>query len=363
MGKRIKIVYLISSLKRCGPVNVIFSIINNMDMKKFEPIIITFKKENNNSRMKDFIACGVELRLQSNVISCFIALKALIRGEDSVILHSHGLIPDLINFSFMNSNYINVSTIHSNLIEDYVLTFGKKKGTVLLFIHQKILKHLICISCSNSVKTQLFRKKGLTSVAIPNGVHFENELLSNSKDETYNNKYVKLMYCGTISKRKNVEFLIQSVIKLGYKNITLDVVGEGPDLGLLKSKYKKNSNIHFLGFKSNVTHEIEKADIIVSASESEGLPLAILEGLSFGKTLLLSGIDSHIEILKNKNWGQSFKINDFDSFADSLKKVICDINNDTTIFKEAKMYFSDELMTKEYEKAYLNIINGNKNIL
>ena len=55
----------------------------------------------------------------------------------------------------------------------------------------------------------------------------------------------------------------------------------------------------FHGFSPDVVSWLQAADLFVSASRSEGMPLAVLEALSCGCPALLSDIAPHCEIAED----------------------------------------------------------------
>ena len=57
----LKILYIISTLEKTGPVNVLFDIIQNIDRNKFEPVILTLSKEKKNSIKSKFENLNIKI--------------------------------------------------------------------------------------------------------------------------------------------------------------------------------------------------------------------------------------------------------------------------------------------------------------
>ena len=55
MKNKIKIVYIMTSCRKCGPTQQTLSIIKNLDRKIYDPILVTIYKEGPDSRLKDFL--------------------------------------------------------------------------------------------------------------------------------------------------------------------------------------------------------------------------------------------------------------------------------------------------------------------
>lgn len=354
---KIKIIYLVRSLKICGPVNVLFSIVKNLDKSTFQPLVITFKSEESNSRINDFLHCGIQVYSEKNVFEGIKKIRSILKNNsEKLILHSHGILPDLVNLFFVKSKCHNISTIHSNIFEDYPMSFGKFEGSILATFHYYILKHLVRVSCSKSVHLALKKRTGLTSVTIRNGIEFKNycDIKKNMTQLKRMYQPIKIIYIGSIIDRKNVKFLCEAVSKITDISVKLIIVGTGNQYQLLKKKYNSNSKIIFYGFKRDPSPYYKKADIITSASFSEGLSMTLLEALSYGKPLLLSKINSHQEIIESGKFGQLFINDDINSYIANLKLVCKSAYNSEKIYEEAKSIFSDKIMTQKYELLYRN---------
>lgn len=87
---------------------------------------------------------------------------------------------------------------------------------------------------------------------------------------------------------KRQDLLIQVAKRL--PNIDFYFVGEGSQLQSLKKDASLNTK--FLGTLNNVEEVVEKSDIFILLSDSEGMPLSVLEALACAKPLLLSSIPS-----------------------------------------------------------------------
>ncbi|ATF41866.1 glycosyltransferase family 4 protein [Weissella paramesenteroides] len=351
----IRVLYLVRSLKRCGPVNVLFYIIKNLDRNIFSPVVITFKAEGSDSRIDDFKALGVEIYSEKNMRQGIKKIKSILTYKSSkIIVHSHGILPDFVNTLFNRKNVVNISTIHNKPIEDYILTFGKIKGRLLAEIHYFLLRKLKIVSCSESVGKSLKEHTRLSYVSIRNGVPFDHKLVTNSR---ICGREINVVYVGSLSELKNVDFLIKAVLSVVNNNVNLTIVGGGPKYKILKERYKDEPKIIFVGFKKDTTVFFQNADVFASSSLSEGLPMAVIESLSFGKPVLLSDIESHKEIMNQGRFGKLFKNNNIDSFVHSFQKIIDLVDKEKMIHDNAQPVFSDKVMSKKYQDLYLMFLN------
>ena len=357
MSKKIMIAYIISSLSNKGPTNILYSIIKGLNREKFIPIVFTLKPETNNSRFNEFKALNIKIINSNNRKEARKKIKNyLLKSSECVILHSHGIFPDIINRSFIHTkNAINITTLHDYMFEDYILTYGKIMGHIMTLVHTWAIKPIYKISCSETVQKKLNYYNHIQTDAIQNGVPYRSFRLNPNAES----KPKHLLYLGNISGLKNIDFLIKAFIKAHQPNLILDLVGEGELLSKLQVKYSNYDNVKFWGHVNDPSNLLSTTDYLVSASKSEGLPTAVLEALSYGKPLLLSNIENHEEILAAGNFGFCFINNNLESFAQNLKKLLSVKFDAKEIREQARKKFSATVMSKKYQERYTRLYERN----
>ena len=173
-----------------------------------------------------------------------------------------------------------------------------------------------------------------------------------------------IIYTGQFIKRKNVDFALEA-FSYGFNDndgLFFVLLGDGPELNRLKTRYSSFDNIQFVGQKTNVQEYLHASDVFLSASKSEGLPNSVLEAISCGLPVLLSDIPQHKEILDGGGkCGYSFPLDDCRHLAHLMKKLISNDDIDAlskAARKTAECYFSSMAMCKNYQDVYLGIINN-----
>jgi glycosyltransferase involved in cell wall biosynthesis len=113
-----------------------------------------------------------------------------------------------------------------------------------------------------------------------------------------------LLYSGRITEVKQPLLLVSLLKAIGStrQNIHLIAVGSGNLLVKLKKKVAQQCTVHFLG---QVPHEkmpllMSAADVFISLSCYEGLPLSVLEAAVLRVPLILSDIPAHKWIVDQK---------------------------------------------------------------
>lgn len=336
---KIKIGFLIAEIKNCGPVNVVFSIIQNMDLNKYEVMLISVRE--NNSGYKDIIGdrCCLGIYSLENH-----SLEDLTKNLD--IIHSHGYYPDKQVANLKDNNVCKVTTIHCNFFKDYIQEYGFIKGVIGAFFHFYYLRkgffHFY-IACSYAIKKNidLYLDEKRT-LSINNGVNQEVFIPISEEEKQRRKRELKLtsydkifIYSGRLIRRKQVPELITYFSQNITDNSVLLIMGEGEELE--KCKELASDKIIFLGHRNNPQKYYQVSDFVLSMSNSEGYPMSILEAVSCGCYAFLSDIPSHREFIKfNKDK------------ADFIDKLSSEKVNKLSNLDE----LSAKKMTKKYEILY-----------
>ena len=329
------LIYIIPSLDKVGPINVVLDLVKGFSKRGYNIKILSFK----DGFLKSEFSKYSDVIIERNIFNIFNILKT----ETETIVHSHGFFPDFVNSlsTIISSHNKSFSTIHNFIKLDYCFLKGNFKGSIFTIIHKMILKNIqYPINCSKSAMT--FNKVG--SYFIYNGVGNKYINIDSCDD------FINLVYLGCFNKRKNIDVILNAVIKTTNKKIKLYVIGDGNDFEEYKYKYESDKII-FTGKLSEPFYIVNKCDYVISSSLAEGFPLAILESLSAGLSYILSDIPPHQEIYKLTG-GIGYVINNnSNSFQKCLDSIIK--NDKKSVIREMyKDNFSLENMIVEYSFHY-----------
>lgn len=129
---------------------------------------------------------------------------------------------------------------------------------------------------------------------------------------------------GELFPRKNQQVIIRALGKLKDKNIHYILCGKGSRLDELTALAEKNGirdQVHFLGYRKDVTDIYGQADILALPSRREGLGLAGLEGMYCGLPLVSSDINGIRDYMEDGKTGFMYKPDDVDGFAEGIMKM------------------------------------------
>lgn len=176
----------------------------------------------------------------------------------------------------------------------------------------KKVEYVIGISDKNIevIKTTLNKNAKIKKILNPIDIDNISERVTVENNDIY-------LFIGRVAKEKGVEFFCKSISELNLHGI---VIGDGPELGRLKEKYK---NIEFAGWKNKfeVKEYLKRARILIFPSLwYEGAPLTPLEAMSYGIPCIVSNCSAAIEYLDNEN-GESFDPYKENDLKEKINKV------------------------------------------
>lgn len=352
----IRIAYVINYIVKNGPSSVVLNIINNLDREKYDVSLITLFSGNDSevvAHLKDtgvsVYECATLSRMKCLLGQCK-EFDDIVRSGQFDILHTHGLIPDVVS-SQLNTPAKKIATIHNNMYEDYLDSYGWVKSRIFITLHLNALKKLDeCVCCSESVYKVMKRKLNNTTF-IRNGIEPVHTRAVVTREELNISDDARVfLYAGVLNSRKNTVWLIENFVQYHNENEYLLVLGKGDKEA--ECKEKADSHVQMLGFQPNPVAYMKISDVYTSASKSEGFSISVLEALSCGLGLFLSDIPSHREIVEmgqDVYLGETFAPDCFRVKLNALRKS--EINKvDIMTFQEKEL--SAKKMTASYQKRY-----------
>lgn len=172
-----------------------------------------------------------------------------------------------------------------------------------------------------------------------------------------------LIYPAEFTKTKRQTWLINTLKPVLEENKKIHLLLPGRDsrnneCRNLVEKLGLSKQIHILGFRKDVPYLIAIADLAVSSSNREGLPINILESMYYGLPLVVTNCRGNRDLVKNGENGYVVNLNDCQEFRNKVlylseikeeeKNQIKKINQEMI-----KQYLLDvvlEEMTKIYKR-------------
>lgn len=138
---------------------------------------------------------------------------------------------------------------------------------------------------------------------------------------------MKVLYVGSLSKRKNVKVLIEAME--GLKNIDLTIVGDGEERANLEQlSSSKGVSANFVGTKSmkEIPEIMRSNDVLVLPSLHDGWGAVINEALTQGLYAICSDKCGAKDLLHSPKLGSVFANNNSYDLRGLLKEAASDID-------------------------------------
>ena len=312
-------------------------------------------KEYKGVKLKNVLTLDIK-GLAAMTSSFFGSINILFSKNNVVHFHAEGPCAMIPIIKFFSKKKI-IATIHGldwqrakwgGFATKYI-KFGEKMAA-------KYADEIIVLSenVKNYVKDTYNRETNF----IPNGVNKPEIKNANIIKEKFNlNKDSYILFLGRLVPEKGIHYLIEAYNKINT-NKKLVIAGGSSDTDMyfneLKEKSKDNKNIIFTGFVQG--EELEElysnAYIYVLPSDLEGMPLSLLEAMSYKNCCLTSDIPECKTVMDDN--GVTFKKSDVNDLKEKLQYLVDNVDKVNKYKSEAqdyilKKYNWDDVVDKTIE--------------
>lgn len=306
-----KILIITSHLRRGGPTDVIYNICSELvEENGIDLFLLSLRKEPVDNRTVMFKNLGVKvLELNRDYLQCELlthrvtqAIQRIVDDLHIDIVHSNVYHPALACKGLLNVKKI--STLHNRAAEDFINVFGNIIGKYMLKRYFNSLRTFDCNVAVSKSTADVYAGVLPHVTFVNNGIDVTRFSLLDEAKKQYWKKRLKLpsnrlliISTGRIEREKGYEEMVSWFNHVGAETpFTLIIVGDGSRLRVCKELAKKNSQIIFTGKIGNVQDYLKCADFYISNSQSEGMSMAVCEGISCGLFPILSDIPSHHDV-------------------------------------------------------------------
>ena len=132
---------------------------------------------------------------------------------------------------------------------------------------------------------------------------------------------------------KRQDTVVDAIAKLSDRIHAVFVGGEESDAGLIRVKHMAEAKgvidrIHFMYLRKDVPRILKTSDVVIMASDYEGLSLSSIEGMAAGKPFVATNVDGLREVVGSA--GVLFDNKDCDTLASILERL----NDDKEYYDE-----------------------------
>lgn len=255
--------------------------------------------------------------------SFFGSIKAAFSDADVVHFHAEGPCATLWIPKLFGKRCI--ATIHG--LDHQRAKWGRLASMYIMMGEKCAVKHADeIIVLSKNVQDYFKKTYNRETAFIPNGVNrptIRKAKIIKEKFELNKDEYI--LFLGRLVPEKGVHYLIQAFKQI-KTNKKLVIAGGSSDTDEYMQELKKlaqnNKNIIFTGFVQGeeLDELYSNAYIYSLPSDLEGMPLSLLEAMSYGNCCLVSDIEECSTVVEDK--AQVFKKSDIKDLIDKLKELL-----------------------------------------
>lgn len=287
---------------------------------------------------------------------CIMVAPQIVKKEEIDVLHGHtfdyGGIQCLIVSAMTRKSC--VITIHGvglaqNKAEERAQKILLHHATLIIcqrnFVFEKLLswgfqKDKVTLIEAGSVDTEKFKPRG-------------------GKPST---RKLIVTFVGRLVPFKGPELFLDAIpfILSSYRNVIFQFVGDGPLTRYLIEKSKKmklESNVRFLGSRSEVNDVLKASDVYVASSPHENFSsLALFEAMSCGLPVVATDVGETKKLIRDKETLLLAKPDPYD-IAEKISRLLRDQNLRERLGKNARLLvlekYSLDALGKDHEIHYL----------
>ncbi|WP_379137769.1 glycosyltransferase family 4 protein [Paenibacillus sp. sgz500958] len=131
---------------------------------------------------------------------------------------------------------------------------------------------------------------------------------------------------GELNVNKNHEVVIKALasIEMPYKYVICGTGHKKAELQQLAERLGVQDKVVFAGYRNDVQHILQAADVFCLPSIREGLSVALMEALSAGLPCVASKIRGNVDLIRDAQGGYLVDSKHVDGFRESLEGLISD---------------------------------------
>lgn len=301
--------------------------------------------------------------LEALIYSFLASIRVMFKRYD--IVHYHALGPSVMSFLPRLTGKKVIVTVHGL---DWQRSKWKGLATAYLklgeYASARFANHTISVS-----KTLVPYYKGKYKKEIeyiPNGISLNENIPLNGLEKLYGiNKDKYILFVARLVPEKGCHYLIEA-----FKNINTDmnlvIAGDNPYnldyVNSLKEASSSDERIKMIGFQDmdSLSSLYSNTYAYVLPSDIEGLPISLLEAMSFGCLCIVSDIDENLAVLEND--GLCFKKGDINSLREVLEDVIIkdfkytENFNSYKLSEKVRFHYNWDEVTNKTEQSYRKVL-------
>lgn len=266
------------------------------------------------------------------VIRDYLLLQVVHRQGNSIVLHVHG------------GNYMK----------------NRQRPRIVQRLIEKVFawaKHIVVLSDEEKrIVEEDFKVPNVHS--LPNCIDLSDARVH--KRSFDNNRPLSILYLGRIEKNKGIDYILEAAKKLKADKVpfTLHFAGkeETQDeyIPQFKSDLGESFIYHGVVFDKMKYDLLKQCDVFLLPSFYEGLPMSLLETMSFGMVPVVTPVGSIPAVVTDRVNGIYIKVKNIDDIVNAITKLA----NNKTLMQDLSSKTQNCIFEKFDDNVYINILNS-----
>lgn len=325
--KKIKLLYIITSLGLGGAEKLLLYYLKNLDKGKYSLYVCCFREKPDDliPEMSEFAQIiNLKVKNKFNPIIIVSILK-LIREISPDIIHTHLFQPRI---------YATIAHIFSKrpvlITQKHSIVNPKKHHIFILFEMISIWMNDKVIAISESVKKSLKKYELISEnkiFVLPNCIDYKKFNNKTEREIIQNKKEIVIGTVGRLEIEKGTKYLLlaMKIILTSFPNARLEIIGDGSQYKELKEFSKKlgiSNSVIFFGKFADVIPFYNKMDIFVLPSILEGFGIVLLEAMAAEVPVIATDVDGIKEVVIDGECGILVPPKNPEAIANSVTRLI-----------------------------------------
>ena len=322
----------------------------------------------NHGRLADNLkSCGIDVRVvdeaKESFLSLALAVRQIIKQFSPHIIHSHRYKENLLAWicSLRNPGVRLVATQHG-----MPEMAGEGKSISCCF-RSALFFRLLSFCFQRTVVVSHEMKQALTGTygytannikVIHNGISVPDDVIHHSRER------IVVGSAGRLFPVKDFSLLVEIARHVIDRNKIVEFVlaGDGPQRSMLEEKvnsYSMQEYFTFLGHQEDMDAFYRNLDIYINTSVHEGIPMSVLEAMSYGLPVIVPAVGGFPEIIQNGVQGFLVDGRKIEIYTERILQLLAEPDLRLSMASSARQRvfegFSQEAMVQAYFDIYTQV--------
>ena len=362
LNKKIKILFILPSLKAGGAERVISTIARKLDKNIFEPTLVVL----GNKKDAVYPIDGIDVvflnrpRLLKSIRPIFNVLK---EKNPHIVVGSIAHVNRLLSIKkiyFRKTIFVGREASVSNVIAKFTKS-SRINYWSLYKNYYRFLDKTICQSKDMADQLLSSHKLSKENVIIINNPVSERLKLRTTKVNTNNTR--QIITIGRLSLEKGHDRTLRALSKIKTP-FEYTIIGSGllkEDISKLASDLNIQEKVQFITYTDDVGKYLSQSDLFIQGSHVEGFPNALLESCVTGTPCVaMNAPGGTKEIIENGING--YLAESEDDFLNKIEKSLSRTDwNSEEIRNSVMKKFNQNIILSKYESLFIELYNTLKN--